>query len=161
MAVSHELAARRMKGLVRVMVGSFGAAGAGDVGCNSFGRQFQPAFRRTLTRTSPPTWAMEPAEFCFRDRDSSAVKSMKILGPHFLYPINAYPDNPDNEWWPFFRPVRQLLAHGQRLAVRPDVVVQSMGIAGRAFDVPAPKPHPPIAVSVAMAAALLLAECTA
>ena len=73
---------------------------------------------------------------------------MKIMGPHFLYPINAYPDNPDNEWWPFFRPVRQLLAHGQRLAVRPDVVVQSMGIAGRAFDVPAPKPHPPIAAPV-------------
>ena len=146
MAVPHDQAMRRMKSILRTLVGCFGPAGAGaDVGCNSFGRQFQPAFRRTLTRSSPPTWSMTEADFCFRACDCASVKALKMLGPHFLYPINAYPDNPANERWPFYRPVRQLLAQGRRLASRPDVVVQSMGLAGRAFDLPPPMQHAPLA----------------
>ena len=146
LAVSNDIAARRMKGIVRTLVGCFGSASAGgEVNCNSFGRQFQPAYRRTLMHTAPPTWSMGESEFCFRAKDSASVKALKMLGPHFLYPIFAYPDNPANERWPFYRPVRQLLAQGRRLAIRPDVVVQSMGFAWRAFDILPPENHPIIA----------------
>ncbi len=76
-----------------------------------------------------------------------------MLGPHFLYALFAYPDNPKNEHWPFYRQVRPLLAQGRRLATPDDVVVQSMGIAGRAFDIPPPLDHPSIAHAVIVDAA--------
>ena len=144
------MAARRMKGIVRNFRGCLGYASANaDSNSNSFGRQRHPSYVRTLDLAPPPTWVMKTSEFRFHTQDYAMVKGLKMLGPHFLYPLHTYPDNPDNERWPFYRPVRQLLTqNGRRLASRPDVVVISMGIAGRAFDVPAPLPGGSIAAPV-------------
>lgn len=122
---------------------------------NSFGRENIPAWRYEFSGC-PPRWSLRPCFHEFRAADAAAVKTNKILGLRAAHD-NVYPDNPQNERWPYFRPARPMLAvldlaqplvgAGSKtrqlvLASRPDTMARACGLGSRAFDLPEPPPGP-------------------
>ena len=163
LATTEAVASERYKSRCRRFVNGFGGcagASAAEVASVSYGRMLYPRYRWELAG-SPPTWRVVPADHAMSDQE--AAKKLKVLGPTFSYAELCYPDNPDNQHYPFWRHARPAVAlcdvpvetslTGTRcktmvLGSRPDVILRSRGLGGRAFDVPPPPRADPIPTPV-------------